>query len=256
MNEDFKLKDIYNKYRENRSSHVYLVETNYIEKAVQDIKELIININMYNNNDVSSLVESDSLPTLLIVSPKLQEIVTDDIEKLIVLLQKIPVITKENYFIICEAEKLNKKSGNQMLKIIEEPETDMLGFFICNSIDRVMPTIVSRAQTLSLIYNVDEEFDDELKVDAEKYLQELHAGSSIIINKYYVDKYKDSIAFMSFVKCLISQQKKFADKQTNFDIIKKEVQILKLLYNLLSKLSSNCNSNLLLDKFVIEVSRL
>lgn len=256
MNEDFKLKDIYDKYRENKNSHVYLVETNNIEKAVQDIKKLIININIYNNNDVSTLVETNSLPTLLFVTPKLQEIVTDDIEKLIVLLQKVPVITKENYFIICEAEKLNKKSGNQMLKVIEEPEADMLGFFICSSIDSVMPTIVSRAQTLPLTYNVDEEFDDELKSDAEKYLEELHIGSSLIINKYYVDKYKDSASFFSFVKCLICMQKKFADKQINSDIIKKEVQIINLLYNLLSKLNSNCNSNLLLDKFVIEVSRL
>ena len=256
MNEDFKLKDIYDKYRENKNSHVYLVETNNVDYAINDIKKLIVNINIYNNNDISILMENDSLPTLLIVAPKLQEIVTEDVEKLIALLQRIPVITKENYFIVSEAEKLNKKSGNQMLKIIEDPETEMLGFFVCSSVDNVMPTIVSRAQTISLIYDFDEKFDEELNEDAIKYLQDIHSGKTLIINKYYVDKYKETILFSSFVKCLIFNQKKFADNQTNSDIINKEVQILKLLYGLLSKLGSNCNSNLLLDKFLIEVSRL
>ena len=98
MNEEFKLKNIYDKYRENKSSHVYLVETNSIDKAIDDIKKLIIQIN--NDDYIENLVNCDNLPTLQIIGPKQQEIVTDDIEKLIVMLQKIPVITKENYFII------------------------------------------------------------------------------------------------------------------------------------------------------------
>lgn len=256
MVEDFRLKDIFEKYRENKNSHVYLVETNSIERAINDIKQLIICINNKELSNISFLVESDSLPTLMIVRPKLQEIVTEDIEKLILMLQKIPVITRENYFIVSEAEKLNKKSGNQMLKIIEEPDTEMLGFFVCNSADRVMPTITSRTQILYLNYDVDESFSDDILEDTNNYLLKLHEHSSIIINKYYIDKYKDLNDFNSFVKCLIYQQKKHINKQTSFDIIKKESQILKLLFAILPKIGFNCNSNLLLDKFVIEVSRL
>ena len=256
MNEDFKLKNIYDKYRENKNSHVYLVETNSIECAIEDIKKLIVVINKSVDNDVEKLVMNNTLPTFLTIGPKLQEIVTEDIEKLVVLLQKIPVITRENYFIVYEAEKLNHKSGNQMLKIIEEPETDMLGFFICSSVDNVMPTISSRAQVISLTYDVTKNFDDDLCADATDYLRLLHSEKSIIINKKYIDKYKDTKSIISFLECVIYQEKKYISMQKNFDIIKKENLILNMLYNLLSKLGANCNANLLMDRFVIEVSRL
>ena len=49
-NED-KLNLIYEKYRENKNSHVYLVETNSISDAVKDIKNLIIKMNSDNNDN-------------------------------------------------------------------------------------------------------------------------------------------------------------------------------------------------------------
>ena len=256
MEEDFKLKNIYDKYRENKNSHVYLVETNSISSALEDIKKLIIYINSNVENDVSQLVLSGTLPTLSIISPKNQEIVTEDVEKLIVMLQKIPVITKENYFIISEAEKLNKKSGNQLLKIIEEPESDMIGFFICHSIDSVMPTISSRSQIISVVYNVAENYDEDVLKNAEEYLDKVHNKESIIINKYYIDKYKDTKDMESFINAVIYLEKKYINTLTNFDIIKKENILLSKLYELLTKIVINCNINLLLDKFIIEVSRL
>ena len=256
MNEDFKLKSIYDKYCENKNSHVYLVETNSIEEAISDIKKLIILINKDQNNDVESLVNNNSLPTLQVIGPKLQEIVTDDIEKLVVMLQKIPVITKENYFIVYDAEKLNKKSGNQMLKVIEEPETDIIGFFVCTNSDSVMPTITSRAQIISLTYDIEKTFSEDIINDATKYLSQIHSGDSIIVNKYYVEKYKDLDSFISFINCIITEEKKYINSNLNFDIIVKENKILKMMYEILSKVRSNCNINLLLDKFLIEVSRL
>ena len=256
MNEDFKLKNIFDKYRENKNSHVYLVETNSIENAINDIKRLIIEINLLSSNDIKQLVENDTLPTLSIIGPKNQEIVTEDVEKMIIMLQKIPVITKENYFIIYNAEKLNKKSGNQMLKIIEEPDTEMLGFFVCNSVDSIMPTISSRCQSISLTYDISESFDDDLLNDAKCYLELIHNKCQISVNKEYVEKYKDINSFVKFVDCLIYLEKNYIDKQTNFDIIKKENEVLKMMYNLSLKVYKNCNINLLLDRFVIEVSRL
>ncbi|MBO4600877.1 MAG: hypothetical protein J5634_01415 [Bacilli bacterium] len=256
MKEDFKLKNIYDKYRENKNSHVYLVETNSITQAIEDIKKLIILINEDAESNIEPLILNESLPTLMIIGPKVQEILTEDIDRLIVMLQKIPVITKDNYFIIHNAEKLNKKSGNQMLKIIEEPETDMLGFFVCNSTDGIMPTISSRTQTISLIYDTEEIYEEDLISDAQNYLNELHDKASLIVNKKYIDKYKDIDQFKIFVECIISIQKKYINTQTNFDIIKKESLLLSKLYDLISKISGNCNINLLMDKFLIEVSRL
>ena len=77
-----------------------------------------------------------------------------------------------------------------------------------------------------------------------------------MVNKYYVAKYKDVNNFIHFLECVINEEKKYINSNSNFDIIVKENKILKMLYNLLSKASNNCNINLLLDRFLIEVSRL
>lgn len=257
MNNDLKLSNILDKYRENKNSHVYLVETNSIDDAIADIKKIIIEINNFNSNNVEDLVNNNSLPTLNVLTAEKMEIKTEQVEHLIQNLQKIPVITKENYFIVSECEKLNKKSGNQMLKIIEEPETDVIGFFICNSVDGVMPTIQSRAQYISLKYDQEKKYDECLKNDAENYFNNIHSNNvSILQNKYIVDNYKDINKLIEFVECLSSIEKKYIESISDFDIMKRESYILKKLYNLISNIKKNGNVNLLLDEFIIEVSRL
>lgn len=256
MKDHFKLDFLYNKYRENKNSHVYLVETNSIDNAVEDIKELLIKINEDQSGEIDKLINSDNLPTLSIIKPQQQEIIKDDIEKLIINLQRIPVITKENYFIICEAERLNHKSGNQMLKIIEEPETDILGFFICLNSDNVMPTIQSRTQLINLKYDIKSSYDEDVISDAKKYFKEYHNKTNIFINKYYVDKYKDNKLMNQFIECLINEENKYISSLNKFDIIKKENLILELLFKLQKAINNNCNSNLELDKFIIEVNKL
>ena len=257
MNNDEKLKLIYNKYRENKNSHVYLVETNSINDALNDIKKLIIKINQNSDdNNIEKLIDTDSLPTLTIVWPDNQEIKKENIEELIVKIQKIPVITKENYFIICNAEKLNQKSGNIMLKTIEEPETDVLGFFICNNSNSVLSTIQSRTQYISLQYDKNETYDNDIIDDAVNYFKSLHNSPIIDINKKYVDKYKDINIVCNFLECLVKEERKFINSQNIFDIIKKEEQIIKLIYELESNIRKNGNVSLLFDKFVIEVGRL
>ena len=257
MKNEEKLNDIYLKYRENKNSHVYLVETNSIDKALEDIKRLIIRINSDNKeNDIETLVLNDSLPTLSIIKPETLEIKTDVIEDLIKKLQTIPVITKENYFIICEAEKLNQKSGNTMLKIIEEPECDILGFYICNNANNVMQTIQSRSQYVSLSYEIIADYSESVVLDAKKMFEILHGNLNIVDNKYFVEKYKSVIEFNELVDCLISESQKYINSLDNFDIIKKENEILKLITNFKVNINSNCNINLLLDKLMIEVGRL
>lgn len=257
MTNKSKLDNIFLKYREKKNSHVYLVETNSVGDALDDIKKLIIKINDYNGIDVSALVNNNSLPTLNIISAEKQEIKAELAEQLIKNLQKIPVITNENYFVVCECEKLNKKSGNQMLKVIEEPETDIIGFFICNSIEGVMPTIQSRAQYVSLKYDCAINFDENVINDAQRYFEVLHSNDfSIFHNKFIVDNYKDINSIVNLLECLVDVEKKYIETLSSFDIIKKESIILKKIFNLISNIKKNGNINLLFDKLIIEVSRL
>ena len=256
MEDELKLKSIYDKYCENKNSHVYLVQTDSIEDALEDVKKLIIAINQHNNIDVSKLIESNNLPTLIVVKPDKNEIKTEDSEKLIGFLQKIPVITRENFFIVVNAEKLNEKSGNQLLKIIEEPDTEALGFFICLNSENVLPTIRSRLQFTQIYYNKEISFSDKIKDSVIIYLDMIHSKVDLSVNKMIVDKFKEGSEFNNFLCCLVEQEKKYINEQTDFDIIKKESLILKKIYELEEKIHNNANVNLMLDRFLLEVGRL
>lgn len=249
-----KLQFIINKYRENKNSHVYLVETNSIENAVEDIKNLIKEINCLDN--ISKLIDSNNLPTLSIVWPENQEIKKEMIEELLVKVQKIPVITKENYFIICDAEKLNQKSGNIMLKMIEDPPTDIIGFFVCNNSNNVLKTIQSRSQFLSLSYSITEKFDEEMINIATDYVDSFHREIDLTQNKIISDTYKDINSICNFLECVVHIEKKIISDNKNFDIIKKEGRILELIYDTESNIRKNCNITLMLDRFLIEVGRI
>ena len=52
-------------------------------------------------------------------------------------------------FIINNCEKLTTKAANSLLKFIEEPAGNTTGIFITTQVDGVLPTIVSRSQTLN-----------------------------------------------------------------------------------------------------------
>ena len=143
-----------------------------------------------------------------------------------------------------------------MLKIIEEPESDILGFFICNNINNVMQTIQSRSQYISLSYDVSVNYSEEMVDDAKKFVDNLHNDLNITNNKYFVETYKSISEFSSLVDIAIEQIKKYVNTIDNFDIIKKENEILKLIVEFKANINKNCNINLLLDKLVIEVGRL
>ena len=143
-----------------------------------------------------------------------------------------------------------------MLKIIEEPECDILGFYICNNANNVMQTIQSRSQYVSLSYEIIADYSESVVLDAKKMFEILHGNLNIVDNKYFVEKYKSVIEFNELVDCLISESQKYINSLDNFDIIKKENEILKLITNFKVNINSNCNINLLLDKLMIEVGRL
>ena len=55
----------------------------------------------------------------------------------------------EKIFIVNDCENMTAKAANSLLKFIEEPSNNTTGIFITTKITNVLPTIVSRCQTLN-----------------------------------------------------------------------------------------------------------
>ena len=155
------VKELVNKYRENKLAHAYLIETNNLSSALSDVKELVKVLNCsneYRENcttcNLCNLINKNLLPSLKIIEPDGTSIKKAQIEELKESFSSIPIYSKYNIYIINNAEKLNPSSANSMLKFVEEPTSGIIGFFITTNKDVMIDTIKSRCQQIVLNYEI------------------------------------------------------------------------------------------------------
>lgn len=223
------------------------------------------------------LIDIESLPSLRIINPDGNFIKKEQILELRTFFSKESQFTKESIYIILNAEKMNKESANTMLKFLEEPSGNIIGFFITNQKENVISTIQSRCQIIKVNFNNDEyeeygltqeEYNDYLETIKE-YLSkiEIEKKELILYNKKYLSEYdKDSMRVV--LQIILSIYKKTLNnkiiKSENIEInegldflsnlsilnLKKKINIL---VELLKEINYNVNMDLLLDRFVIEM---
>ena len=93
-----------------------------------------------------------------------------------------PSLSTRRVFVVSEAEKLNIPSQNALLKVLEEPPAYCSILLLCTRLDRLLPTIRSRAQILRFGPVDRQIIVDRLKgmgldVQAARYLAALAQGS-------------------------------------------------------------------------------
>lgn len=143
---------IINSFREGNNSHAFLVETNNIEKCLNDIKYVCKYLNCDNQGDeeepcnICHLIDIDNDPDVLIIRPDNNLIKTEPIISIIDAFSSKPLLSKWSIYIIVEADKMNDSAANKILKFLEEPEDNILGFFITEKVTNIIPTIRSRCE--------------------------------------------------------------------------------------------------------------
>jgi DNA polymerase-3 subunit delta' len=147
---------IINSFYNNKNSHAFLFVTNNIEKCAADVIDIIKNVNCINHgNDgcnICSTIESSTNPDVIRIVPDGREIKVDSIASLIASFSTKPLINKYSMYVIEEADKLNMSSSNKILKFLEEPEENIVGFFITEKLQGILPTIRSRCEIINYKY--------------------------------------------------------------------------------------------------------
>lgn len=259
-----KIKNIYNEFAENKNSHVFLIETNNIDKALQSLKKLINNI-LKPSEEIKKQIENETYLEMIIIKPEEKEIKKDQINYLLNRLKIKPIISKYLFYIICNAETMNQNSSNKLLKTIEEPNDNNIGFIITKNIDLILPTIKSRCEIFSLIY---EEAEESKEIDEELVFKLIEA---IETNNFYnwhilkkqINKEEVQI-YIEFIKNIYNffvegkmpddYHKIFSiiNSNNNLEKILKKVKFINSFDNFYTK---NMNSELKLDKLFIEITR-
>ena len=145
--------------KRDRVSHAYILETNGYSKglnlAIAFSKYLLCPKSYTNNKECKNCtqcftIDRNEFIELKIIEADGNQIKKEQIDSLQIDFSKKPVIGNKKIYIINEAEKLNSKTSNSILKFIEEPEEGIIAILITENINNILSTIVSRCQIISL----------------------------------------------------------------------------------------------------------
>ena len=121
------------------------------EEFIKDIcKILILNGNNENSN-ISTLIDNDNYPNIKIVKPDGLWIKKEQILEVQSDFKKESFDNNRKIYIIEDATRLNKSSGNTLLKFLEEPEENITAILLTKNKYAVIPTIMSRCININLI---------------------------------------------------------------------------------------------------------
>jgi DNA polymerase III delta prime subunit len=137
----------------NKLSHAYMFEIDdniNIDEFEKDISKFLI---LKNNKDknIETLIDSNNYPNIKIIKADGLWIKKEQILEVQSDFKKESFDNNLKIYIIEDAAKLNKSSGNTLLKFLEEPEKNIVAILITKNKYSVITTIMSRCINISLI---------------------------------------------------------------------------------------------------------
>ncbi|MFT8424755.1 MAG: DNA polymerase III subunit delta' [Liquorilactobacillus sp.] len=95
-------------------------------------------------------IASGNHPDVVHVAPDGLSIKVDQIRFLKSEFSKSGIEGKQKTFIIEDADKMTASAANSLLKFLEEPSGTVVAFLLTETVNRILPTIVSRCQVFEL----------------------------------------------------------------------------------------------------------
>ena len=282
-----------NAVMKDKCSHAYLFETNgYIKKEefALAFAKYVLCPNRYSNNQKCvnctqcDNIDKNIFSEIKIISPDKDSLWIKK-EQLVELQNEFKtksLLANKKIYIITDATKLNASSANSILKFLEEPADNIIAILLADNIHQLLDTIVSRCQIVSLVNKKTKENLleslisvklnnlEEIKENTINYINELEKNKKemILFNKKYFHNYiKEKIELIASFEIMILYYKEAINLKLNLDneIIDNVNNILlnntieelnkkiKIVTDLKKNIYVNANTNLLLDKLVIEL---
>ena len=246
----------------NKVSHAYMIEIDNYEEdfnCVLDFVKLILDNK--NEKNISALIDSGNYPDLNIIEPDGNVIKKQQVIKLQEDFRNKSFLNNKMIYIIKEADKLNDASGNTILKFLEEPEDDIIAILVTTNRYKVIETILSRCQVLSLQDNsLNVDISDNI-IDLVKFIikkDALFVNYQYIMDNILIDKVVAKEILNEIEVIFINYLNYISDKNSyecNNDIVKilsnvdidKITNYIAIIEEEVQKLDYNVNYKLWLD---------
>ena len=251
---DFLLNEINN----NKLSHAYLIETNNYQNTsllIKELLKLLLCKNKVNNLKCScnlcNLIENELYPDIRYIYPDGNNIKKEQLIELKEQFQNKSAYDNKQIYVITDATKLNSSSANTMLKFLEEPEENIIAILVCDNRYKVIDTIVSRCQILSLKESIETYFGDEIKNLAVLLCDKNKGFKNYDELEILQDKKNMTYLLKQIEKYIFSLLGKSSFLSYNDNQI---IKIISILEKIINKSDYNTNFKLLIDDLLVEIS--
>ena len=251
--------------KNNKVSHAYLIELNDYEddmKYIFDfIKMIICNIEyseLDKENNIIRLIDDNNYPDIKIIEPDGATIKKGQMIDLQKDYSNKSLLDGKRIYVVKEADKLNPASANTILKFLEEPEEDIIAILLTQNRYKILETILSRCQILTIKENsmpiIEDDLYDLLKCVINP--NDFYIKYSSIVNDIIQDKdiAKEKLEKIENI-IILYLENKYNNKEIDDKLIKlfkdidnnKLLNILKIIEDEIKRLEFNVNYKLWLD---------
>lgn len=251
----------------NRISHAYIIQLkNYGDDFVL-VKSFVKAILCKEKRKVSelfdcklcnicNLIDNDNYPDLCVIEPEGKEIKKSQLVGLQKEFNNKSLLDNKRIYILKEADKLNESAANTILKFLEEPSDDIVAILVTTNRYKMLETILSRCQVLSIDSKGKEIIYNDEIIDLVHFICDgdaLFINYSEIIEKILSDKMvaleRLKVVEQIFVQYLIDKENSSLSKYLNKLSDEKIVKYSLIIEEYLKKLQYNVNYKLWLDSF-------
>lgn len=121
------------------------------EAALGMIKKMISSTDVSLMDDtVSRRIDTWNYPDILAIRPQKGSIPIDTVRGIKDFLSYKPVECAMKFVVICECQLMRAEGQNAMLKLLEETPEGRAIFLLADSLERILPTVLSRLQQVRL----------------------------------------------------------------------------------------------------------
>ena len=249
----------------NKVSHAYLIELNNYDddmKYIFDfIKMIICNIKYSElniENNIIKLIDDNNYPDIKIIEPDGASIKKGQMIDLQKDYSNKSLLDGKRIYVVKEADKLNPASANTILKFLEEPEEDIIAILLTTNRYKILETILSRCQILTIKENsmpiIEDDLYDLLKCVINP--NDFYIKYSNMVNDVIQDKDIAKEKLEKIENIIIHYlENKYSNKEIDDKLLKlfkditsnKLLNILKIIEAEIKRLEFNVNYKLWLD---------
>ena len=257
-------------------SHAYLFNVNSLESSFLYAKEFAKSIilqgidkELFIYEDINYKIDNDEFDDLYVVNPETIGINSEEISKLLNYMETKSLREDgRRVYIIYGFERLTRDISNKILKFLEEPQDNIYAILLTENFEKILPTIVSRCQIMNFSFPDKEENVEKIEL-MKNFLSMLIDKKKKTIayeNDYFYESLTNRLDFydnFEVLEKIISEtiNSKYQDFESKYVLedLKKypNLTIINLL-NITNKLKclikNNINLNLLLDRYIIEIT--